>query len=364
MNKILLLFLFLAGTWQLYAQPVFYNETVPSSALRKEKNKDITVFYVYQEDCSHCHDFQVKLNNDKELGRWLRKKATLISRNAALPENREFLNKHQLTTTPAIVWYRHSSNQRYIYENAGDVTALYLSLLHTEQNKKYVRERKKRLSADPFISDALSATLFTHLDLVNADEEATQARNSYNNIRITRQEVSVLLTDNCQAMQCTLDDELGKYLYEKRDAFAPLLGEDDFRDIYMQLYARSIAKAYDAKDEDLFTRSLELELLLNPYERDSLFSFRRLEFYSGTGMHAPYVQTALYIRNIYREKAAVLFALSKQWFAAFPQDINEVNALAARCVYLENTTVYRQWYARILRESGYSEEARLLEAMP
>jgi len=364
MNKLLLLLLFLTGGWQLYAQPVFYNETVPSSALRKEKNKDFTVFYVYQDDCGHCHDFQAKLNNDKNLEKWLRKKATLISRNAILPENRAFLQQYGLSSTPAIIWYRHSTNQSYVYENASDVTALYLSLLRTEQNKKYSRERKNRLSADPFISDELSASLFTHLDLVHASEEARQARSIYNSIRITGQEVSVLLTDNCKATQCTLDDELGKYLYEKRAAFATLLGQDDFSNEYTLLYARSIAKAYDTKDEDLFTQSLELELLLGAYQRDSLFSFRKLEFYSATGMHIPYTETALYIRNAYHENAAVLFALSKQWFAAFPQDINEVNALAARCVYLENTAVYRQWYARILRESGYSEEARLLEAMP
>ena len=146
--------------------------------------------------------------------------------------------------------------------------------------------------------------------------------------------------------------------------FATLLVQDDFSNEYTLLFTRSIEKAYDTKDEDLFTQSLELELLLGAYQRDSLFSFRKLEFYSATGMHIPYTETALYIRNTYHENAAVLFALSKQWFAAFPQDINEVNALAARCVYLENTAVYRQWYARILRESGYSEEARLLEAMP
>ncbi|MBL0913910.1 MAG: hypothetical protein IBJ09_16210, partial [Bacteroidia bacterium] len=78
MRSFLLLLFCLPGLLPLCAQPVFYNEAVPSSALRKEKNKDITVFYVYQEDCGHCHDFQAKLNNDKDLAKWLRKKATLI----------------------------------------------------------------------------------------------------------------------------------------------------------------------------------------------------------------------------------------------------------------------------------------------
>jgi|GEM_PF-1430457 len=364
MRKLLLLLLCLPGFLHLYAQPVFYNEAVPSSALRKEKNKDITVFYVYQENCGHCHDFQAKLNSDKELEKWLRKKATLISHNAALPGNRAFLEKYQLSTTPAIVWHKHSINRTYIYENPDDITALYLSLLRTEPSKKFLKVYRKRLSDDPFISDELSATLFTYLDLVGTYGEKQDFHKHYSNLRIKEQQVSPLLLKSCLQLQCTLNDELGRYLFDKNQAFHSLAGEDDFRETYKGIYERSVRKAYETKDEQLFDRSTELELILHPGRRDSLFAFRRLEFYSGTGMHQPYVATASYVRSAYYGDAAVLYKLSKEWFAAFPQDIAEVNALAARCVYLENTGEYRQWYARILRERGYEEEARLLENMP
>ncbi|MGQ3130924.1 MAG: thioredoxin family protein [Flavobacteriales bacterium] len=364
MRSLLLLLFCLPGLLPLCAQPVFYNEAVPSSALRKEKNKDITVFYVYQEDCGHCHDFQAKLNNDKDLSKWLRKKATLISRNAALPENREFLQKYQLTTTPSIVWYKHSSNQSYVYENADDVTALYLSLLRTDVSKKLLKVYRKRLSADPLISDELSGTVFTYLDLAGTYGEQQAFHKRYSKLRIKAQEVSPLLLKSCQQLQCTLDDTLGQYLFDKHQALYELAGEEDFYHTCSALYNRSIQKAYETKDEQLFTRSIELEYILRPRNHDSLFAFRRLEFYSGTRMHEPYVKTAEYVRDIYRQNAPVLYALSQEWFNAFPQDIAEVNALAARCVYLENTGEHRKWYARILRERGYEEEARLLENMP
>lgn len=364
MRSLLLLLFCLPGLLPLCAQPVFYNEAVPSSALRKEKNKDITVFYVYQEDCGHCHDFQAKLNNDKDLSKWLRKKATLISRNAALPENREFLQKYRLTTTPSVVWHKHSSNQSYVYENADDVTALYLSLLRTDVSKKLLKVYRKRLSADPLISDELSGTVFTYLDLVGTYGEQQAFHKRYSKLRIEDQQVSPLLLKSCRQLECTLNDELGQFLFDKKEAFYSLAGENDFRTTYTALYNRSIQKAYDIKDEQLFNRSIELESMLGKTDRDSLFAFRRLEFYSGTGMHEPYVKTAEYVRSIYRHNAQVLFALSQEWFSAFPQDIAEVNALAARCVYLENTGEHRQWYARILRERGYEDEALLLENMP
>ncbi|MBL0913793.1 MAG: hypothetical protein IBJ09_15615, partial [Bacteroidia bacterium] len=288
----------------------------------------------------------------------------LISRNAALPENREFLQKYKLTATPAIVWYKHSSNRSYVYENAGDVTALYLSLLRTESSKKLVRTYRKRLSADPFISDELSGTVFTYLDLVGTYGEKQEFHKQYSSLRIKEQQVSPLLLKSCRQLQCTLDDTLGQYLFDKNQALYDLAGEDEFRLTYTALYDRSLQKAYDTKDEQLFTRSIELESILSPVNRDSLFTFRRLEFYSGTGMHQSYVKTAEYVRSAYRQNAAVLYALSQEWFGAFPQDIAEVNALAARCVYLENTEEHRQWYAHILRERGYEEEARLLESMP
>lgn len=361
MYRLFLILLLIAGGSGLYAQPAFYNETVPSSALKKEKNKDITLFYVYQEGCSWCDRFQQGLATDKEMNRWLRRHCTLIAHNALLPENRTFLQQYNLSLTPSVVWYNHNDNISYTYENASDVTALYLALLRTGHARKYAKTRRKRLGPDPSISDALSASLFTHLDISAATNEARQARITYDSIHIRRQHISPLLCSNCDYLQCSLRDELGLYLYEKRQAFASVTDSALYRETYSDLLRRSNDIAYQYRDEDLFGKCIELEQILRNTDKDSLRTFRKLEFYAGTGMHTPYRELAAQVQRQYHNQPEVLYKLSVQWHRSYPEDLAGINALAARCVYLENKPEYRLWYARILRDSGYTEEARLLE---
>lgn len=361
--RILFCLLFSLNSLLAFAQkPLpFYNEYVPAKYARKEARKKMTFYYVYQEDCSYCHDFSRKLNALNKEKKWLKKNATLLAKNAQNPANAEWLIKHQVTTTPTVLWVNHNENKSFVYENVQNPKILFMSILKSMKDKKYDAFFENYWSDNFCAIDSFARSVYTHYFIANDSLNAIQSMKTCQLWHRNNRIISDIYLENMDYTLSTVSDEEGHYVYEYLPLFLQHPQADAQETALRNFVHRSLEKSLKDADSLHYHKAIMLEYALSNDQSDSTFLSRRFYFAlkHRNLADARYFSNQLY--SMFRQNDALLSLYAKDLFNALPEARDEVLKLSAAALFLNPLPEYRTQYAERLRFYGYNSDAKMLE---
>lgn len=339
----------------------FHDEMVSSKNAKKEAKKSCTLYYVYQESCSYCHDFTANLETLKKEKKWLQKNMTLIAKDGQNPKNAEFLRQYKIQTTPSIIWINHNTSETYIYQNAQDVHAFFMAILLSNKVKKYEKFFHQTYPKNYCEIDTFARSVNLHYLLAKDTLAAVNNMKNCQNTYIQKGLITEVFLENLAFTKANITEAEGQYLFNNIEHFSSFEYFPEHLETIREFTHRSLAVSKQKGDSVNYEKSIQLEYGLNFDKTDSTFLSRKAYFYMDNKKGEEVLKYILPLSKKYIENTELQARLSKDLHASAPEHMNTILLLAARAVLKDPSLENIQWYKYLLNHYGFKSEAEDIE---
>lgn len=343
---------------------VFYNENVPSKKSKKESKKDITLYYIYQESCSYCHQFSNDLESLNKEKKWLRKHVTLIAKDALNVGNTEFLKEHKISTTPTLFWVNHENNESYIYENSQDVRAFFMALLKSNHSPKYSSFFKDIYPSSYCLIDPMHESVRNHFFIAKDTLGAIEMMKHCQLQLVDHKILSENFLFNLKYTQPIIGSKEGNFLYENLIPFSQNNYFNDYKIEIDSFSKRSLRQHLIANDSINYAKAIQLEYALNFDVSDSTYLARNVEFFLRNKQPLVALKYLKPLAKKFSTTAKVHYTVSVDLYTKNKTAKEDILFQAAYAMYLAPIDEYTQWYAKLLEEFNYPQESKDLKTNP
>lgn len=359
MRFILVLFIFSISTNSLLSQKnlVFHKEQVSSKYAKKEAKKGSTMFYVYQESCSYCHDFTANLESLKKEKKWLQKNMTLIAKDAEYIANSSFLSTYNIRSTPSIIWINHTTNEHFKYEGASDVHAFFMAILKSRNDKKYNSFYKQTYPKNHCEIDTFARSVSLHYLLAKDTVEAISNMKKCQTKHIENQIISEVYLENISYTNPSIIDSEGYYLFEKLALFSQFEYFHSYYNVLKEFNIRSFQITRQQGDTANYNKCIEFEYVLNKDKTDSTYLSRMSYYFLEKKDIKEVKRFIIPLSNKYTKNSELQLKLSKDLFESHPELMNEIMLMASRAVLHTPNEENISWYKKLLVHYGFTEES-------
>lgn len=339
----------------------FHDEMVSSANAKKEAKKSSTLYFVYQESCSYCHDFTANLESLKKEKKWLKKNMTLIAKEAQNPKNIEFLKQYKIQTTPSLIWVNHNTSETYIYQNAQDVHAFFMAVLLSKKDKKYTSFFKQTYPENHCEIDTFARSVSLHYLLAKDTTAAVNNMKACQNVYIQKSLITEVFLENLVYTQSNITDTEGQYLFNNIENFSSFEYFPEHLESIRAFTHRSLEETKQKGDSINYEKSIQLEYGLNFDKTDSTFLSRNAYFYMQNKKGKEVLKYILPLSKKYIDNTELQARLSKDLHSNDSAHMNAIILMAARAVLKDPNVENTKWYKFLLEHYGFQSEAADLE---